>query len=246
MPATEPGPANDDSDNLDNLFNDDSSSDGAAATGQAESDVAATPAPADVEETAATDTETPAELSDDLAAEDAPAAPPAEPAEAEEAIDFSDTTPDSADVAEPADAAEPADEVAGEEPAMEDAATEPTEPTESAEDAEPAEPMSSDTKHRDAEAPAADLAANQPAADDGMRLWTDNTGKYHVRARLVLVRDGKVRLQKETGRFTTVPFERLSVADLAFVRRQAPTVASADARPLASNQTASNPTTVGR
>ena len=52
-----------------------------------------------------------------------------------------------------------------------------------------------------------------------MRVWMNDTGKYRVRARLVVVLDGKVRLQKETGRFTTVPFYRLSVGDLAFVRR---------------------------
>jgi hypothetical protein len=61
-----------------------------------------------------------------------------------------------------------------------------------------------------------------------MRLWTDNTGKHQVRASLVMVLDGKVRLKKETGRFTTVPLTRLSVGDLTFVRLKASTVASAD------------------
>ncbi len=68
----------------------------------------------------------------------------------------------------------------------------------------------------------------EPAAPVGeMRLWTDNTGTYTVLARLVVVLDGKVRLQKDTGRFTTVPFERLSKPDLAFVQSQVTTIASA-------------------
>ncbi|MEX0676757.1 MAG: SHD1 domain-containing protein [Pirellulales bacterium] len=54
-----------------------------------------------------------------------------------------------------------------------------------------------------------------------MRLWTDNTGKYHVRARLVVVEATHARLLKENGKYTTVPFERLSRDDLAFVRRHA-------------------------
>ncbi len=67
----------------------------------------------------------------------------------------------------------------------------------------------------------------EPAAPaNEMRLWTDNTGNYTVMARLVVVLDGKVRLQKESGRFTTVPLERLSKPDLAFVQNQPPTVAS--------------------
>jgi hypothetical protein len=59
-------------------------------------------------------------------------------------------------------------------------------------------------------------SADSPNA---MRLWTDNTGKYHVTARLVMVSQTHVRLLKDTGKFTTVPFERLSHADLAFVRQ---------------------------
>jgi SLA1 homology domain 1, SHD1 len=65
----------------------------------------------------------------------------------------------------------------------------------------------------------------RPAASaenaDTVRLWTDNTGKYHVRARLVSVTATHVRLLKENGRYTTVPVERLSRDDLAFARRHA-------------------------
>jgi hypothetical protein len=64
----------------------------------------------------------------------------------------------------------------------------------------------------------------QPASE--FRLWTDNTGEYQVQAKLVEVLDGKVRLLKDTGRFTTVPFERLSHPDLAFVMQQHQLLAS--------------------
>jgi hypothetical protein len=57
---------------------------------------------------------------------------------------------------------------------------------------------------------------------DAMREWTDNTGNYHVVARFVSANATHVRLFKENGRYTTVPFERLSQADLAVVRHLAP------------------------
>jgi hypothetical protein len=60
-----------------------------------------------------------------------------------------------------------------------------------------------------------------PMAEPALRLWTDNTGKWHVRARLVVVGEKTVRLLKDTGKYTTVPFERLSRNDLAFVRQHA-------------------------
>jgi hypothetical protein len=52
-----------------------------------------------------------------------------------------------------------------------------------------------------------------------MRLWVDNTGSYQVRARLIVVMDGKVRLLKDSGRTTTVPMRRLSEADQQYVER---------------------------
>jgi len=61
-------------------------------------------------------------------------------------------------------------------------------------------------------------ASAEPAA--AMRLWTDNTGKFQIRARLVVVTPTHVRLLKDTGKYTTVPHSRLSKADLAFVRQQ--------------------------
>jgi hypothetical protein len=53
------------------------------------------------------------------------------------------------------------------------------------------------------------------------RDWRDDTGQFGCRGRLVLVSDGKVRILKDTGRYTTVPFDRLSEADLGYVRQEA-------------------------
>lgn len=75
-----------------------------------------------------------------------------------------------------------------------------------------------------ATAPAKQLAAKPSATESpaaAYRTWTDDTGKFQVRARLVVVLEGKVRLLKDSGRFTLVPFERLSAADLHFILQQA-------------------------
>ena len=53
-----------------------------------------------------------------------------------------------------------------------------------------------------------------------MRAWWDNTGKYRTIGRLLAVGDDSVRLSKANGRTCTVPFYRLSAADLNYVRTQ--------------------------
>ncbi len=58
-------------------------------------------------------------------------------------------------------------------------------------------------------------------ASGELRLWTDNTGNFSCRGRLVRFQEGQVRLLKENGRTTTVPLARLSTGDLEFVNRQA-------------------------
>lgn len=60
----------------------------------------------------------------------------------------------------------------------------------------------------------ATVVKNEP-----MRLWHDDTGEFAVRGKLILLMPGKVRLLKDTGRTTTVPLDRLSKADLAYVER---------------------------
>jgi type VI secretion system secreted protein VgrG len=72
--------------------------------------------------------------------------------------------------------------------------------------------------------PAADrLSHRRPAPEpaDAMRLWTDITGKHQVRGQMkkILIAEQKVRILKDTGKYTTVPFARLSEADRTFVAR---------------------------
>jgi hypothetical protein len=65
-------------------------------------------------------------------------------------------------------------------------------------------------------------AANE--SPGGTRLWVDSTGQKQVRARLVSVGQKHVVLLKDTGKYTTVPLDRLSQDDLAFVRRESSSV----------------------
>jgi hypothetical protein len=63
------------------------------------------------------------------------------------------------------------------------------------------------------------FADNIALATPAMRDWVDDTGAYRIRARLVQVLDGKVKLLKDTGKTTTVPFSRLSGEDLKYVEK---------------------------
>ena len=84
-----------------------------------------------------------------------------------------------------------------------------------------------DTKSEPASEPAKDdpfaeptgpkLSADQPV--DSIRTWTDVTGKHQVRGRmkLILLAENKVRILKTTGKYTTVPLSKLSLADRQFV-----------------------------
>lgn len=72
--------------------------------------------------------------------------------------------------------------------------------------------------------PAADPAADpfkiSAEAPRPIREWVDDTGLFHVRGRLIAIQGGKVRILKETGRTTTVPLSRLSMADRQYVDSQ--------------------------
>ncbi len=87
-------------------------------------------------------------------------------------------------------------------------AEEPTSPT-------PAE----DKPAREKNEGKADEAEEDPFAgilqtpDEPMRIWIDDTGRHRTVARLVEVRPEGVRLLKANGRFSNVPFSRLSDHD---------------------------------
>jgi hypothetical protein len=74
------------------------------------------------------------------------------------------------------------------------------------------------------------LDAVEPGSDDlddvfgkkdqvpaGMRVWTDDTGKFKTVGRLVVIAKHHIRLLKSNGRHSTVPLNRLSNTDLDFV-----------------------------
>jgi hypothetical protein len=129
-----------------------------------------------------------------------PATEPAAPAE--------DLFKETGDAAAPA-TTPPAIEPAAEPPAAEAPAAEPPA-------AEPApEPTKEGVEDLFSDPPANKSTSSE--APGAMRLWTDNTGKYQVTARLVSFTATHVRLLKDTGKYTTVPMTRLSQPDLEFV-----------------------------
>jgi hypothetical protein len=71
-----------------------------------------------------------------------------------------------------------------------------------------------------------------------MRTWIDDTGRYRTVARLVEVRPDGVRLLKANGRFSTVPFSRLSNHDRLYASATAARVESQLAQQPKPNDTA--------
>jgi SLA1 Homology Domain 1 (SHD1) protein len=154
----------------------------------------------------------------------APAETPAKPAEdVEDLFKDTDTKPGEAPAdttpAKPADKADDVEDLFKETDEKKAATSEPAqeEPMNPAPTSEVEDLFSEPT---DKPSTSASLDAKPAEELSPMRLWTDNTGKYQVRARLLVVGDRYVRLLKETGRTTTVPFSRLSGSDLAFVQHQ--------------------------
>jgi hypothetical protein len=94
-------------------------------------------------------------------------------------------------------------------------------------DAAPADDAGGDDLFDASDADASDAdASDADAVDDlfgqsrtpaGMRVWTDNTGKYQTAGRLVVIAKTHVRLLKSNGRYSTVPLTRLSGSDLDYV-----------------------------
>ncbi len=56
------------------------------------------------------------------------------------------------------------------------------------------------------------------APESGIRTWTDATGKFQVRAKLLRKSESSVTLLTEAGREVTLPLAKLSQADLEFLR----------------------------
>lgn len=85
--------------------------------------------------------------------------------------------------------------------------------------APPARPAA-DPAARPGADPSADPFKISARSEQPVREWVDDTGLFRVRGQLVATFDGKVRILKETGRTTTVPLTRLSLADLQYVESQ--------------------------
>ncbi len=60
-------------------------------------------------------------------------------------------------------------------------------------------------------------AEKEPRAEP-FRTWTDRTGKFGTKARLVGVKEGRVALEKPDGKTIVLPLDRLSETDQAYVR----------------------------
>jgi hypothetical protein len=67
--------------------------------------------------------------------------------------------------------------------------------------------------------PATDVAelSDQPMKQRELRVWGDNSGKFHVVAEFVEVTDDVVTLRKSNGSTVEVPLQRLSEKDKEFV-----------------------------
>lgn len=81
------------------------------------------------------------------------------------------------------------------------------------------EDTASASKDKDKEDPSTEKKKPEDSSDDraAMRLWKDHTGRHEVRAKLLGVEDGKVKLEKPDGAVIRVPIKSLSEADRKFV-----------------------------
>ncbi len=60
------------------------------------------------------------------------------------------------------------------------------------------------------------LAVAEPVTAE-LRTWTDASGKHTTEAELISVDDGAVKLRRKDGKEITVPIDKLSAADRAFI-----------------------------
>ena len=126
----------------------------------------------------------------------------------------------------PGDAPKPPMSEVNEAPTNDAPASSKTDADEAATEPASAEPMSEPALDNPFGEPAPERLSTTkraPEPADAMRIWTDITGKHRVRGQMkkILVAQQKVRILKETGKYTTVPFDKLSETDRTFVARHA-------------------------
>ena len=61
-------------------------------------------------------------------------------------------------------------------------------------------------------------AGNELMGKSAMRTWTDATGAFEIKAKLISNKNGKVELEKEDGRVVTLPAINLSDEDQAYLK----------------------------
>lgn len=159
---------------------------------------------------AAEPSDTPAKPSEDVEdlfkdTDATPAAPPADTAPADDAP--ADAPPADAAPEKPAEKADDLEDLFKDTDEKKAATSDPAQevPMDQAPDSE-VEDLFSEPTDKPSTSASLESSPNRSDVANSMRTWTDNTGKYHVRARLVKVGDGHVKLLKETGKYTTVPF----------------------------------------
>ncbi|MEM8944386.1 MAG: SHD1 domain-containing protein [Planctomycetota bacterium] len=140
-------------------------------------------------------------------------------------------TPSEEEEEEPASvsASEPAELLKQPEPATPKPATpesvdpEPVDPVQQPSESEPEEEKPFDPFYEDTLGLSGQLDILSSAGGlrgDGFRTWTDNTGSFRCRAKLLRVTTKGVTLGRPTGKPIAVPLTRLAEGDLRFVRDQ--------------------------
>jgi hypothetical protein len=86
-----------------------------------------------------------------------------------------------------------------------------------------------------------------PGSAAPAREWSDATGKFKIQGELVAVRAGKVILEKADGKIISVPLEKLSAADQAFLKSlEKPAETPMPSAPPAATLPATSPTPAKR
>jgi hypothetical protein len=70
--------------------------------------------------------------------------------------------------------------------------------------------------------PSGSNSAASATNKSAIREWSDVSGKFHIKAELIGVKDGNVQLKKSDGQVITVPVEKLSAQDQDALKKLSP------------------------
>ena len=85
------------------------------------------------------------------------------------------------------------------------------------------------------ESPEKTTAGKKAAAGNPLHTWSDKSGRFSIKARLVEITDGKVRLEQEDGTIVAIPLNGLSDADRKFAKDSAKTASDNPFKPEGDN-----------